>query len=239
MPSVPYRGLDAVLRWRGWSRLRLPLAGLCVAGGLASLGAPVWSGWWTARVQAGKGAAFQASLVSAQAAEIRAAPAPPVTGASAPPAALGPSPAPGPRDVAPGDVLAELQIPAAQVDSFVLEGLTYEPAVWESLLRQGPAHVAGTALPGQPGNAVIFGHRDIWGAVFAHLDALRPGDPVTVVTAWGTFRYQVTGSRTILATDFGAVAPRHDGPATLQLVTCDGLWDQSRRVVEARLVPQG
>lgn len=255
MRAVPLRlpepvagPLRRVAAWHGWSRVRLPLACLCFAGGLVGLTLPTWSGWWTGYVQTQKAHAFHQEL--AHAASTRTV-APPVS--VTPPASLPPASAPAvssatpatpsstaaavPTDVPAGDPLAELRIPSIGVDTLVLEGLTYDPAVWSQLLREGPAHVQGTALPGQPGNSVIFGHLNIWGAVFMRLAELKPGAPLTLTTSWGTYQYQVTGSQLVSAYQTDVVAPHHSGPQTLQLVTCDGLLEQSRRIVEATLVP--
>lgn len=234
------------LRWRGWAQLRVPLAGVCICAGIAGLGMPVWSGWWYAHIQASRRLMLRSELKGG-----------PSTAASGPAAfpsadfpALPPPPAPGaaglvatpgatvglPADVASGQPLAELEIPTIGLDSTVLEGLTYDPSVWNPLLRDGPAHVLGSALPGQPGNVVIFGHLNIWGAVFLHLNELRTGDPIDFVTPYGRFQYRVTGSQVIVPTDVSAVAVRHGGPATVQLVTCNGLLDAHRLVVDASLV---
>lgn len=233
-----------VLRWKGWLRLRIPLAVACLCAGLAGVGMPVWSGWWYAHVQAVRAAAFRSELRarpsalpqgSASGAGFPSLPPPPAPGASTLQGAVGASSV-APLDPSAGQPLAELEIPAIGLDSTVLEGLTYDPAVWNPLLRDGPAHVLGSALPGEPGNVVIFGHLNIWGAVFLHLDELRPGDAVDFVTPYGRFQYRVTGSRVIAPTDLAAVAARHGGPATVQLVTCNGLLDGQRLLVNATLV---
>ena len=239
-----------------FERVRLPLAVCCIVGGLAAVGVPIWSGWWTHHVQAVKGKAFEAKLASTPA----TAPAgPPSTVASSTTTAArsgspaGPSVSSGvygyggatpqqatsqlttPHDVATGSVLALLKIPAIGVDSFVVDGLTLNPAVWTPLLREGPAHLAGSALPGQSGNVVIFGHVNIWGSVFLNLHELKPGDQVILKTTWGRYVYSVTGSTEITPTDTAAVAPQK-GPGTLELITCTGLLDAHRLVVTARLV---
>lgn len=249
-----------------WRRWRVPAAIVCICGGLAGLGMPVWSGWWYAHVQSQQRRTFQAQVralgagtggsaaASAGAAgssgssdavsvpTLPALPPPPAPGASSllpGAAALGAAvPVRVAVDVGSGDPLAEVDIPAIGVDSTVLEGLTYDPSVWSALLRDGPAHVQGSPLPGQPGRMVIFGHLNIWGAVFLHLSQLRPGDQIDFVTAYGNFEYRVTGSQVIAPTDLAAVAPTHSGPATVDLVTCNGLFDQQRLVVEGTLVGQ-
>jgi len=240
-------------RWRGWQAIRLPLAAACVVGGGVALGLPLWSGWWTGHVQQQKAREFRAQLQAAPAAPLASPDASP-TGSFT---ALPPPPAPGASaltaqgaasaiaaggnaaavDVASGQPLAFMDIPAIGVETTVLEGLTYAPAVWTDLLRDGPAHVQGSALPGQPGNMVVFGHLNIWGAVFMHLDQVAPGDLVQFQTTYGAFTYRLTGSQTIAQTDFAAVALRKGGPATLQLVTCEGALDQQRLLVQGTLVP--
>ncbi len=254
MRAVPLRlpeSLSGPVRravaWRGWVRLRIPLACACFVGGVIGLTLPAWSGWWTHYVQVRQTRVFQHELTSVapaassvgtpgSSATSSAMPSTPSSATSTGPAASSTS-ASAAVDVPVGDPLAELSIPAIGVDAMVLEGLTYDPSVWTPLLRQGPAHVAGSALPGQPGNVVIFGHLNIWGAVFMHLGDVKPGDDVTLRTTWGTFTYRVTGSTLISQYDTAAVAATHTGPATLQLVTCEGVLDQHRRVVEATLVP--
>ena len=222
-----------------WEAVRVPLAVGCIIGGAVALTVPVWSGWWTAQVQRTEASHFRQRLAATAGPTParHAALAPrPAAGVSAGPSRL---PAAAVRPVAAvpaGGVLAELRIPAIAVDSFVLQGLTYAPGNWSRLLREGPAHLQASVLPGQPGNVVIFGHLNIWGAVFLHLDRLKPGASIDVRTANGTYVYRVTGSQRIAPTDFAAVAPRHHGPATLQLVTCSGLLAQQRLVVDATLV---
>ena len=202
------------------------VAGACLVAGVICLTFPVWSGWWTQHVQAVDAARFRqlaaAPVAPAAVSAAQSAPTPPVSVAASAPTGV-------------GTVLAELQIPAIGVDQFVLRGLTYAPAVWERLLRDGPSHLAGSALPGQAGNMVIFGHLNIWGSVFYHLAEVRPGDVVHLVEPAGTYTYTVTSQESVAATDLAAVAPHHSGPATIQLVTCESAFGNDRLVVVGRL----
>ena len=238
-------GLGAFLgRWTrqarrlSWEAVRVPLAVGCILGGVVALTVPVWSGWWTARAQRVEANHFHHRLVAARPSGTPASGPTPSSSAPVSPARPRSTPAGGhpARAVPPGGVLAQLRIPAISVDSFVLQGLTYAPDNWSRLLREGPAYLQASALPGQAGNVVIFGHLNIWGAVFLHLDRLKPGAAIDLRTTKGTYVYRVTGSQRISPTDFNAVAPRHRGPATLQLVTCSGLLAQWRLVVDATLV---
>lgn len=237
-----------------FERLRIPLALVCITGGLVAVAVPVWSGWWTQHIQAVKGREFSATLAARTSSTPAGGTAPTIptvarSGASSgQPSVTGAvygSGGSSTHKVAPtlnvphaaptGAVLASLQIPAIGVDAFVVDGLTLNPSVWGPLLREGPAHLAGSALPGQPGNMVIFGHVNIWGSVFLNLHKLKPGDQIIVTASWGRYVYQVTGSQEIVPTDTAAVAPQN-GPPTLQLITCTGILDAHRLVVAAKLV---
>ena len=86
-----------------------------------------------------------------------------------------------------GSVVAHLQIPTIGVDQYVVEG------TGEGDLAKGPGHYVGTAMPGQAGNVAIAGHRTTYGAPFNQLNALAPGDPITLATDSGeTLTYVVT-----------------------------------------------
>ena len=83
-------------------------------------------------------------------------------------------------------------------------------------LAFGPAHVAGSPLPGARGTSVIGGHRDTH---FVFLKDVKVDDEVDVETANGqVVRYRITGS--------AVVHPQASGIATggttrrLALVTC-------------------
>ncbi|MFN3949147.1 class E sortase [Microbacterium sp.] len=56
----------------------------------------------------------------------------------------------------------------------------------------GLGHYPDTAMPGQPGNFAIAGHRGSHGAPFADLPSLHVGDAIVVETedGWYTYRYR-------------------------------------------------
>jgi len=84
-----------------------------------------------------------------------------------------------------GEAAGRILIPAIGVDK------TYVQGVGRDDLRKGPGHYPLTALPGQPGNAAIAGHRTTYGAPFLDLDKLQPGDEIIVDTLQGRFTYLV------------------------------------------------
>jgi len=128
-----------------------------------------------------------------------------------------------------GDVVGRIVIPRAGVDWSIVEG------VGRSDLRRAVGHMPGTAAPGQPGNAVLSGHRTTYGAPFYHLDVLEGGDLIMVETASGTHTYEVVDSLIVEPTETW-VTDQWDG-AWLTLTTCSPRFSASRRlVVVARLV---
>jgi sortase A len=106
--------------------------------------------------------------------------------------------------------VAKISFPRLGESEIVLEDAGGEA------LAFGPAHVAGSPLPGGRGTSVIGGHRDTH---FAFLKDLRVDDEVDVATSDGaSVRYHVTGTM--------IVHPQASGIATggaarrLALVTC-------------------
>lgn len=62
--------------------------------------------------------------------------------------------------------------------------------VWDDVPYAGGFHQT-SAYPGNVGNTVINGHRDIKGAVFRHLDRLEPGDEITLYVGDLAYPYRV------------------------------------------------
>jgi len=128
-----------------------------------------------------------------------------------------------------GEPVGRITIATAGVDWVFVEGVD------RSSLRSGAGHMPGTALPGQPGNAVISGHRTTFGAPFLHLDRVAPGDVITVATTAGVHAYQVVETR-LVAPDETWVTGQWDG-AWLTLTTCHPVFSARQRlIVVARLV---
>jgi LPXTG-site transpeptidase (sortase) family protein len=92
---------------------------------------------------------------------------------------------------APGAPVAVLDIPVIGVtDMVVVEGTSPEN------LTLGPGHLRDTPLPGQAGVSEVFGRRATFGAPFARLSRLRPGDVITAVTGQGWATYVVAALAT-------------------------------------------
>lgn len=94
-------------------------------------------------------------------------------------------PEPRPSDFQPGEGIAKLHIPDLGAELVVLEGTDADT------LAAGPGHYPATALPGQPGNFAVAGHRNGYGAPFNELDELTPCAPLIVETATHWYVYRV------------------------------------------------
>lgn len=106
--------------------------------------------------------------------------------------------------------VARLLVPGEGVDLFVLAGASGRTMAF------GPGHMDGTPLPGEPGNAVVSGHRDTH---FAFLQRLHAGDPVVVERRDGTrLRYLVRAAAVVDQRDTRVI--QDAGDTRLTLVTC-------------------
>jgi sortase A len=128
-----------------------------------------------------------------------------------------------------GDAIARIVIPKANVDKIIVEGVGVEN------LKEAPGHYPGTPMPGEPGNAAIAGHRTTYGAPFYDLDNLAAGDPITVTTAVGEFRYEVMELLVVSPDAAEVLDPTDDNRLTL--TTCNPRYSAAERlIVSAKLV---
>ncbi|GIU91786.1 MAG: hypothetical protein KatS3mg011_0692 [Acidimicrobiia bacterium] len=96
-------------------------------------------------------------------------------------------------------------------------------------LKLGPGHMPWTPVPGQPGNAVISGHRTTYGRPFFDLDLLQPGDLIEVETAIGI--HQFTVRETVIVTPFDVWVTEPRRGAWLTLTTCNPKYSARERLV--------
>ncbi len=144
----------------------------------------------------------------------------------------------------PPELLPKLLIePAASVgapfgriviDKIGLDAVLFE-GVDRATLQLGPGHMPETPLPGQPGNAVISGHRTTYGRPFFDLDQLVVGDTITVETALGANLYAIRQIIVVAPTDVWVTEPI-DG-AWLTLTTCNPKFSAAERlIIQAELI---
>ena len=126
--------------------------------------------------------------------------------------------------VGEGEPFAFLTIPTLGLDGVVVyEGVGVED------LKKGPGHMPSTPLPGQPGNAVISGHRTTYGRPFFDFDLLEVGDLVEVESAAGTHLYAVREIDVVAPTDVWVIDPRPGG--WLTMTTCHPKFSARERLV--------
>jgi len=129
-----------------------------------------------------------------------------------------------------GEGFGFLSIPRIGVDRLVVH-----EGVDTTTLRKGPGHMPTTALPGQPGNAVVSGHRTTYGRPFFDLDLLAEGDRIEVETSTGTHVYAVREMAVVAPTDVWVAGERPGG--WLTLTTCNPKFSaRDRLVVFAEMV---
>ena len=116
--------------------------------------------------------------------------------------------------ITPGTPVALLNASRAGVHNLVItEGTS------ASNLMRGPGHRADTVLPGQAGVSVVFGRGVSYGAPFAELGRLRPGDRISAVTGEGRFTFHVLDVR---RSGDRLPAPLTAGAGRLTLVSSEG-----------------
>jgi sortase A len=114
-----------------------------------------------------------------------------------------------PPAIGPDGLIGRIEIPRIGLSAVVFEGTA------KHTLRQAVGYIAGTALPGQPGNAGLAGHRDTF---FRPLKDIRQNDIITLTTLRGEYRYRVVSTRVVDPTEVSVLDPTED--ETLTLVTC-------------------
>lgn len=146
-----------------------------------------------------------------------------------------------PRQTSPG-LPVNLKIPAINVDAAIESvGITSKG---EMDVPKSPANAAWYnrgPRPGEKGSSVIDGHsgyKDNIPAIFDNLSKLRSGDKIYLKDEKGvTNIFVVRVSRDYdPKADASGVFHSSDGKAHLNLITCEGVWDNTKKSYSSRLV---
>lgn len=97
-----------------------------------------------------------------------------------------PEPEPAAAPVDDSAVIGRIEIPALDLDVPLNQGIEM------TYINRGPSHWPGTALPGQPGNVVIAGHRVTKTKPFRYIDTLEIGDEAIFTVDGVRSVYKVT-----------------------------------------------
>jgi len=114
-----------------------------------------------------------------------------------------------PTTIGPNGLIGRMEVSRLDVSVVVVEGTSNKS------LRRAVGHIAGTALPGQPGNVGIAGHRDTF---FRPLRNIQRDDIITLTTSNGEYRYRVVSTRVVSPENVGVLDSDQD--EVLTLVTC-------------------
>jgi len=130
-----------------------------------------------------------------------------------------------------GGAIGEMEVPRLGLKAIFVQGDS------PRILRHAVGHISDTALPGEPGNVVLTGHRDTF---FRPLRNIQPGDAIALKTLDGDFQYEVESTEVVSPSDIQVLQP--SGENTLTLVTCFPFYyvgaAPKRFIVHARQIGQ-
>jgi sortase A len=131
----------------------------------------------------------------------------------------------------PPGFVSKLEIPRLNASLFVVNAKSQRD------FRRGPGFIVGSSSPGQKGNCIIAGHRDLH---FRILKDVKVGDDIAIETEHGLFRYRVSSAEVVSRYDRDALRPEY--AKQLTLVTCYPFYyigpAPKRYVVKAYLLSQ-
>jgi sortase A len=189
--------LDVLSSKRWLRRVLSGLSAVLLLGGLVLVGYPFATNLWQGRIQG----RLEHQLASPQLEQAYRA-----------------------DQVATGDSLTRVKIPALGVDVVVVEGVT------PGALRAGAGHYPTTARPCDAGNVAIAGHRTTFGKPFANVDQLKPGDTIELHTPIGGCTYQVAKAPYAVSPHETSVLDRTDD-RVLTLTTCHPRGSAAQRLI--------
>jgi sortase A len=99
----------------------------------------------------------------------------------------------------------------------------------EDTLKRGPGRYLGSFMPGEGELIYVAGHRTTYSAPFSDIDALRPGDRVTLEVPYGTFEYRV--ARSVIVGPSQTDVLRSQGREVLALQSCHPRFFATHRYI--------
>lgn len=127
----------------------------------------------------------------------------------------------------PGDVVGWIEIPRIGLSSPIVEMANVDD---KENLDKGPAHLAGTAYPGEEGNCVIAGHRTTYTRPFYRIDELTRGDYVILTSIDGSKHVYLVRRKLVVNPDEVWVMDKTT-ERTLTLIACHPLFSARKRLV--------
>ncbi|WP_298209038.1 sortase [Ferrimicrobium sp.] len=129
-----------------------------------------------------------------------------------------------PKRVPPGTPIAKLTIPSAGVfGDVIVEGAQ------KVQLEEGPGHYIESAMPGDPGNIALAGHRTTWLHPFYNLPSVKIGDKIVLMVGSHKWVYRAIDRVVVSPTDVSVLDPLPGWYITL--TTCTPLYSAADRFV--------
>ena len=123
----------------------------------------------------------------------------------------------------PGSAIGRIRVPRLHLNMVFVNGTDHET------LKKGPGRYLGSYMPGEGQLIYVAGHRTTYLAPFSHIDALRPGDRVTLQMPYGTFVYVITHHVIVPADDLAVL--RSHGKEVLALQACHPRFFATHRYI--------
>jgi sortase A len=120
--------------------------------------------------------------------------------------------------------LGRIAIPAIGVDMAMYEGIRL------TTLDYGPGHWPGSAMPGEPGNMVVGGHRTSKHKVFRNIDDLVAGDQIVFTDPDGTQHVYIVNRIEVVEPDAMWIVEPTEMPTTT-LFACHPPGSTRQRIV--------
>lgn len=117
---------------------------------------------------------------------------------------------------------------------------SYDETIYNQTLKSGLAHFKGTPLPGDGGNAFIYGHSSVPSffnsnqnnpeVVFSKLDSVEIGNQIAIEKDGKNLYYTVRKKKLVEPNDISILKPQND-KETVTLMTCWPLGIGSKRLI--------
>jgi sortase A len=133
------------------------------------------------------------------------------------------------RTTTEGQAIGRIIVPRLGLHMVLVNGTA------EGSLERGPGRDLRSFMPGQSRLVYIAGHRTTYLAPFAHIDAIRPGDAITLEMPYAAFVYHAIRHVIVPADDLAVLrSPPHE---LLALQACNPRFFATQRyIVYAHLV---
>ena len=133
------------------------------------------------------------------------------------------------RNAKVGQAIGRIIVPRLGLNMVLVNGTD------ESSLQRGPGRDLQSFMPGQSRLVYIAGHRTTFLAPFSQIQAIQPGDRITLEMPYGTFVYRAFRHLIVPADDLSVLkSPQHE---LLTLQACHPRFFATHRyLVDGRLV---